>query len=98
MIYVDKDRTGGYVKDSKVYDWNCDGRLSSRDDLNKLYVALVSLRGLVSGFELVLSEPPRVGEPVTPAGGNHLWVARGAQVCIPACLKQSLSPSMLYVL
>ena len=41
MIYVDKDRTGGYVKDSKVYDWNCDGRLSSRDDLNKLYVALV---------------------------------------------------------
>ena len=34
-------RTGGYVKDYKVYDWNCDGRLSSRDNLNKLYVALV---------------------------------------------------------
>ena len=45
-----------------------------------------------------LSEPPRVGEPVTPAGGNHLRVALGAQVCIPACLNQSLSPSMLYVL
>ena len=41
MIYVDKDRTGGYVKDYKVYDWNCDGRLFSRDDLNQLYVALV---------------------------------------------------------
>ena len=41
MIYVDKDWTGGYVKDYKVYDWNCDDRLSSRDDLNKLYVALV---------------------------------------------------------
>ena len=39
-----------------------------------------------------------MSEPVTPAGGNHLRVARGAQVCIPACLKQSLSPSMLYVL
>ena len=38
-----------------------------------------------------------MSEPVTPAGGNHLRVTRGAQVCIPACLIQSPSSLLLYI-